>query len=338
MRVLLCCVGAAAFLPSVATPALAQRDEPSRVRHGIAIGDVPRVRGLRLNFRDRRLERVDGVNVTLWSPYEPARGEVRGLALGLPLTGAGSVEGAALGLGIGASDRVHGIGVGVIGVGAGGGLRGVMLGGIGVGSGGSIRGITLGGAGVGAGGEMRGLQVGGIGVGSGGGLTGISVGGIGAASGGDVRGLTIAGVGVGSGGRITGISLAGLGIGSGGGMTGIQLAGLGLGTGGTLRGLSVAGLAVGAPRIEGVAAAAAVGGQEVRGAVLAPLFFRIENDGTLRGMSASAVNWIQGSQRGLTIGLVNFAQRLDGLQVGLLNIVRENPSGRRVLPIVNWGR
>ena len=33
---------------------------------GIAIGDVPRVTGLRINYRDRHLERVDGVNATIW--------------------------------------------------------------------------------------------------------------------------------------------------------------------------------------------------------------------------------------------------------------------------------
>ena len=32
---------------------------------GIGIGDVPRPDGLRLNFRDRYLERVGGINSTL---------------------------------------------------------------------------------------------------------------------------------------------------------------------------------------------------------------------------------------------------------------------------------
>src|SRR3954468_4829750 len=47
--------------------------------NGIAIGDKPRVNGVRINFRDRYLEHVNGVNLTLWSPYEPARGRVSGL-------------------------------------------------------------------------------------------------------------------------------------------------------------------------------------------------------------------------------------------------------------------
>jgi hypothetical protein len=57
---------------------------------GIAIGDKPSMTGLRLNFRDRNLREIKGVNVTIWSPYEPATGRVTGLALGLPATGAKS--------------------------------------------------------------------------------------------------------------------------------------------------------------------------------------------------------------------------------------------------------
>ncbi|WP_397547115.1 hypothetical protein ABUL39_01250 [Rhodothermus marinus] len=58
-------------------------------RVGLSIGDSRRVIGVRLNFRDRRLEHVDGVNATIWAPYQPVRGVVHGMALGLPLTGSG---------------------------------------------------------------------------------------------------------------------------------------------------------------------------------------------------------------------------------------------------------
>jgi hypothetical protein len=33
---------------------------------------------------------------------------------------------------------------------------------------------------------------------------------------------------------------------------------------------------------------------------------------------------------------VNYTWVLDGVQIGLINIARDNPAGRRVLPIVNW--
>ena len=71
---------------------------------GIAIGNKPRVTGLRINFRDRNLRKVNGVNITIWTPYEPIAGVVNGLALGLPATGANDVNGALIGLLGGAGD------------------------------------------------------------------------------------------------------------------------------------------------------------------------------------------------------------------------------------------
>ncbi|MBK6456056.1 MAG: hypothetical protein IPF87_08250 [Gemmatimonadetes bacterium] len=63
---------------------------------------------------------------------------------------------------------------------------------------------------------------------------------------------------------------------------------------------------------------------------------RVIEGGTLRGVGVSSFNYIQGTQRGLTIGIVNYARSLHGVQVGVVNIVRDNPKGRRWLPIVNW--
>ena len=52
----------------------------------------------------------------------------------------------------------------------------------------------------------------------------------------------------------------------------------------------------------------------------------------------SGVNIVYGHQRGLAIALVNYAESMNGLQLGVINIIRDNPSGRRVLPVLNWGR
>lgn len=48
------------------------------------------------------------------------------------------------------------------------------------------------------------------------------------------------------------------------------------------------------------------------------------------------MSWIGGEQRGLSIGILNYARRLEGVQVGLINIARDNPPGRKVLPVLNW--
>ena len=55
-----------------------------------------------------------------------------------------------------------------------------------------------------------------------------------------------------------------------------------------------------------------------------------------RGVSLNAAgSHIKGTQHGLVIGLINYARRVDGLQVGLLNIIgdaKQHP----VMPLVNW--
>src|SRR6185437_7575659 len=73
---------------------------------GIAIGDKPRMTGLRISFRDRELRQVNGV-------------------------GAGA-------FGVGVDHRLRGIAIGGIGVGTGQELRGIAIGGVGVGSGVSV--------------------------------------------------------------------------------------------------------------------------------------------------------------------------------------------------------
>lgn len=305
---------------------------------GIGIGNVPKIYGIRLNFRDRDDFEVHGINVTIWQPEGEPRGTVDGLALGLPLTGASRITGIGAGIfGVSATERLSGIGVGGLGVGAGGRLDGIMIGGVGIGAGGDVRGLTLGGIGVGSGGSLRGITVGGIGVGSGGRLSGVAIGGVGVGAGGGADGLLVGGIGVGSGGSLRGISVGGIGVGGGGDVTGLTVAGVGIGSGGTLRWVSLAGIGVGAPRIEGFAAAAAVGAQDAKAVIIAPAYMRIER-GTFTGVSASAFNHIKGSQRGLTIGVFNYAHQLHGVQLGALNYVRDNRAPFRLLPLVNVGR
>lgn len=306
---------------------------------GISIGDSRRVTGIRLNYRDRRMEKVVGVNVTLWTPYETNRGIVRGLALGLPATGASRIDGVAAGIfGLGALQSIHGLALGGIGLGAGTDIEGIAIGGIGLGVGQDVRGLAIGGIGMGVGQNMHGLAVGGIGVGVGGSAKGILVGGIGAGVGGDMIGLSIAGIGIGAGGSVTGLTVTGIGMGAGGDVTGVQLAGVGIGAGGTLRWVSVAGIGIGAPRIEGLAIASAVGAEQVRGVVIAPFYFKIANNGRVNGVNISAFNNVRGTQQGLAIGIFNYARSLDGAQFGLLNYAGNKSRGTRLLPIFNYAR
>lgn len=363
---------AAGFLLFAAMPAFAQDNSLDLTINGsgISIGDSREVKGLRLNYRDRNLRRVDGVNATIWMPYEHPRGVVEGAALGLPLTGARRIDGLAAGVfGVGADETIRGIAVGGVGLGAGEDIVGLALGGIGMGVGRDLRGIAIGGIGAGAGRDVEGLAIGGIGLGVGQDLHGIAIGGIGAGVGmdmtgaaiggigigiggsakglliggigsgvgGDMTGISIGGIGTGTGADMKGLSISGVGSGVGGNATGVQLAGIGIGVGGTAKWVTIAGLGVGASRIEGFAAASAVGAENVRGVVLAPIYFRVTEYGRVRGLNVSAFNDVRGMQQGVAIGIFNKARVLDGLQIGLLNYAG-NKSHAKLLPIFNFAR
>jgi len=57
--------------------------------YGLSFGDSEVFTGLRFNYRDRFLERMNGINVTLWRPYDNVGSTVNVLALGVVATGAG---------------------------------------------------------------------------------------------------------------------------------------------------------------------------------------------------------------------------------------------------------
>jgi len=240
---------------------------------GLSIGDSKEVTGLRLNFRDRNMRMVRGVNATIWTAHEPMRGTVNGVALGLPATSA---------------EYITGYGWGLFGVGAEKDLTGVAFGGLGVGAGRNLTGLVSGGLGVGAGEN--------------------------------VSGLILAGLGVGAGGDFNGVGIAGIGAGAGGDIKGITLSGLASGSGGTMTGLHVAGFAIGA--------------ESVNGLIVAPGYFRIE-EGFQNGLAASAVSVVRGDQRGVTIGLYNYARKLEGVQIGLINHAA-NKKRFKVLPLINF--
>lgn len=332
---------ACAFAPSAAQAQDDRREESSTpVRRVISIGNYPRVDGLRINFRDRDLELVRGINLTMWKPYDDSfEGRVEGVAIGLPMTGARNIIGLSVAaFGIGTSDDLRGVTVAGLGGGAGGTLSGISIGGIGLGAGDGVRGLAVGGIGVGSGGDARGILFGGVGAGVGGSLRGAALGGVGVGAGGNARGLMVGGIGVGVGGDVRGLMVGGIGVGAGGDVRGVSVAGVGVGSGGTIHGLSIAGVGVGAPRLEGGVLAPLVGAETARAIIIAPILFRTGSDGELVGASLSAVNAVRGYQRGLSIGLVNYAESLFGVQLGLVNIVRDNPSPFRVLPIINIGR
>ena len=327
---------------------------PSK-RGGIGFGNLPHFAGIRFNFKDRGVDKIAGINITVWqSKHEDEQtGTMTGLAIGLPMAlGVEHQRGIGLAVGgVGARRSLSGINLAGIAVGAGESVRGINVAGLGIGAGGDLKGINLGGLGAGAGGDAKGINIGGLGVGAGGNLVGINAGGLGVGAGGSVRGFNFGGLGVGAGENLKGVSVSLIGIGAGGVVSGIQVAGIGIGGGERVGGLSIAGIGIGGSEVKGIALAPAVGAETVVGIVIAPAYFRVGDEsnrksedaeeytsdleGSMRGVAVSAFNQIKGDQIGVTFGVVNYAKRIKGVQFGLINIVRENPKGLRVLPIFN---
>ncbi len=303
---------------------------------GLSIGDSKRTTGLRLNYRDRSLQRVTGINLTLWRPHDEAGGTINGIAVGLPLTGSHRIRGVGVGAGISAQSALDGLFVAPVGLGSGEHLRGIAVGGLGLGAGDRVQGVMIGGLGAGAGEQADGLLLGGLGAGAGGTVNGILMGGLGAGAGEHANGILIGGLGAGAGESATGLILGGLGAGAGDTLNGIGLSVGGVGAGDALKGLGIGGLGVGAgDSMTGLAVAGiGVGSSNVTGLSVSGAYTRVEG-GALRGLSISAHNDIRGTQRGVVIGLYNYTRHLDGVQIGVLNFARNNPVWARILPVLN---
>lgn len=320
---------------------------------GIGFGNLPVFTGIRLNPVDKKVQRINGINVTSWLSKKDSlqTGVSNGIAIGLPMA-IGTDHKNGLGLGVfavGARSNLNGINIGGIAAGAGKHVNGITIAGIGVGSGGDMRGVNIGGIGMGAGANVYGVNVGGVGIGAGAGLYGINVGGIGIGAGTDVKGLNFGGIGIGAGKSVSGISIGGIGIGAGEDAKGLTIGGIGIGAGNSVKGIAIAGVAIGSRNLKALAIAPVVGGRNNKGIFLSAHFQTGERKGrnrdnneqieesepSLKGISLSAVNRIYGEQKGVTIGVFNYATKQRGLQIGLLNYVKDNPRGLRLLPIFN---
>lgn len=367
------------FLFALATPSLWAQDAGGgfnlAIKHtGIGFGNSKKFNGIRLNYRDYNLQRVNGINATIWTPYGledgDSTGDVNGVALGVPLTAARNIRGIALGVGVGAGESMYGLNVGILGAGAGRNVGGIVnigglglgagynvsgllnVGGLGLGAGNHLTGINIGGLAAGAGKKMRGINLGGIAVGAGKEVTGVNLAGVAVGSGGSIRGINVGGLAVGanknvygisgslvavaSGNKTAGINVAGVAVAAGRQVYGLNVAGVAIGAGDEIKGINMAGVAIGARKISGLSAALVVGGKYVNGIQIAPAYMHVIETGTMKGLAVSAFNHIKGTQKGVTIGIFNYARKLKGFQFGLLNYVKDNPLLLRLMPIMNF--
>lgn len=261
--------------------------------------------GIRASFNDHGHRHVSGMDLSVVNrnPFvDPADSSsiVNGITLSLFGADAAELNGLNAGLAYAQGTRA---------------IRGINVGGLGAGSDSIVQGITVAGLFV-AGKRITGVNVAGLAV-AGDRVRGINVAGVGT-FGKEISGLNL-GFGV-AGGRVSGVSAAGwLVHGGDGGIAGIHASLVGVGASGAVRGIAAAGVGVFAKRdVTGLAAA--LGVVDAR---------------ELTGVAVGAHTRVRGTQRGLTVGLLNRAHRLQGVQLGFLNEARNNPALLRWVPGVN---
>jgi hypothetical protein len=127
--------------------------------------------------------------------------------------------------------------------------------------------------------------------------------------------------------------VAGLAVVAGDDLQGVQVAGAAVVGEASVRGLQATlGAAEAGVRFEGLTVAGyRVRAPEARGLSVAGAYTDVDR---LAGVSVSGVHLLRVSM-GLTLGIVNWADELHGIQIGLLNRAANNRSPFRILPFLN---
>ena len=83
--------------------------------YGFSFGNSKGINGLRINFRDKNLYKVNGINITIWKPKDDANKNsvINGFALGIVMPYATKINGFGLGLGLGGG-QLNGISFGIL--------------------------------------------------------------------------------------------------------------------------------------------------------------------------------------------------------------------------------
>ena len=271
--------------------------------YGISIGNSARHSGLRFNWSDDGIEKINGLNVTLWVPGEPLSGTMNGVGIGLGVMGAGEINGLSFGLG------------GVFGEHA---LNGISIGGLAIITSGDAAGVTFSGFGVVASGSLTGFNFGGVGCVAGGNMNGASVGPLGLVATGSLSGLNLAGLAAVSGGAVAGLNASIGAVVAKGDIAGLSITAGAIQTAGDVAGFTVAGFRTKSDRVTGIDLNVLT--TDVRCAT---------------GLVTGLYNNVSGRQEGISIGLLNRTSSLFGVQIGLVNIAENNPEGFRALPFLN---
>lgn len=145
-------------------------------KYGVSIGNSYEFTGIRINFADNNVRKVNGLNVTFWfKMFKNQNAIVNGISLGV-LPVAGTLQPINIGIiGLGTENHSNGLTIGGLLIGGdlnGLGLSGLML--MADGTKGKISGVALSGIAVGAESAINGLTIGGLVVGTDGNINGLA--------------------------------------------------------------------------------------------------------------------------------------------------------------------
>ena len=307
----------------------------------------------------------DMTGISLGGLANVAEGDMTGISLG----GLANVsEGEMMGISLGglanvAEGEMTGISLGGLANVSEGEMMGISLGGLANVSEGEMMGISLGGLANVSEGEMVGISLGGLAVVSEPGMSGISLGGLAVVSEeGPVAGLNVGGIMVGSKGPVSGLTLSLGGI-YAGDLTGLTVGVIGVlefpsitiestyggdsgGFGDAYKRISYTGISARNARwltLHGIdidideellgfaASGIRIHAETIKGFASS----LVVTTGEMHGLGIAAVNYSSDFQVGLSIGIVNYTERLKGIQLGLINIAKNKPKPFRVMPILN---
>ena len=165
-------------------------------KYGISIGNSHDFTGIRINFADKNVNKINGLNVTFWTKRSNQNVIVNGISAGV-LPTAGTMQPISLGLlGVGTAKNLNGLSVGGFVIGSGGNINGLSISGLltmADGDNSAISGIAMSGMGIGAHKAINGLAVGGLAVGTDGNISGIATGLAYIAAGKNFQGIAITG-------------------------------------------------------------------------------------------------------------------------------------------------
>lgn len=279
---------------------------------GISFGNSREFSGIRLNVSDSNVERINGLNLTLWYrqlPKMERKAKKNQIKMIVGMAEAPNK-----------SAVVNGISVGLVPV--AGTMQPLNLGVLGLFCDKNLNGLTAGGL-FAIGHHLNGLSIGGL----------ILIAPLGAINGLSAAGLTVYAK------NLNGIHVSPAIVIADHKIRGVTIAGIWAGNGDKLpdagiEGLTLAGIVVGGNRIKGVAVSPGIvkSKSNLTGIALSGISV---NTGQLTGVAIAGITNINKKQRGLSVALVNRTKDLHGLQIGLINIAGNNRKGLRFLPVFN---